>query len=50
MSFVHPLLLGGLMLVSIPVLIHLIMQQKPKQVLFPAFRFLRCLLWMRKRF
>ena len=40
MGFVHPLLLGGLLLVGIPVLIHLIMQQKPKRLLFPAFRFL----------
>ena len=40
MTFVHPLLLGGLLLVSIPVLIHLILQQKPKRLLFPAFRFL----------
>jgi hypothetical protein len=41
MSFIHPLLLGGLLLVGIPVLIHLIMQQKPKHLLFPAFRFLQ---------
>ncbi|OAI45880.1 hypothetical protein AYO44_02475 [Planctomycetaceae bacterium SCGC AG-212-F19] len=40
MSFVHPLLLGGLLLVGLPVLIHLIMQQKPKRLSFPAFRFL----------
>src|SRR5947209_6156065 len=40
MTFVHPLLLGGLLLVGIPVLIHLIMQQKPKHLPFPAFRFL----------
>src|SRR5205807_10520282 len=40
MSFVHPLLLGGLLLIGIPVLIHLIMQQKPKRLPFPAFRFL----------
>src|SRR4030088_2359514 len=40
MSFVHPLLLGGLLLVGIPVLLHLIMRQKPKHLLFPAFRFL----------
>jgi hypothetical protein len=40
MSFVHPLLLGGLLLVAVPVLIHLIMQQKPKRLTFPAFRFL----------
>ena len=41
MSFVHPLLLGGLLLVGIPVLIHLIMQQKPKRLRFPALRFLQ---------
>src|SRR5262245_39634592 len=40
MGFVHPLLLGGLLLVGVPVLIHLIMQQKPKHLPFPAFRFL----------
>src|SRR5262249_7884423 len=41
MTFVHPLLLGGLLLVGIPVVLHLIMQQKPKHMMFPAFRFLR---------
>src|SRR5947209_15626545 len=40
MTFVHPLLLGGLLLVGIPILLHLIMQQKPKHLPFPAFRFL----------
>jgi hypothetical protein len=40
MTFVHPLLLGGLALVGIPVLIHLLMRQKPKRLPFPAFRFL----------
>jgi hypothetical protein len=40
MTFIHPLLLAGLLLAGIPVLIHLIMQQKPKHLLFPAFRFL----------
>jgi hypothetical protein len=40
MTFVHPLLLGGLLLVGVPVLIHLIMRQKPKPLPFPAFRFL----------
>jgi hypothetical protein len=40
MTFIHPLLLAGLVLAGIPVLIHLIMQQKPKHLLFPAFRFL----------
>src|SRR5438105_13759480 len=40
MSFVFPLLLGGLTLVGVPILLHLIMRQKPKQLPFPAFRFL----------
>jgi hypothetical protein len=40
MTFVFPFLLGGLVLVGIPVLIHLIMRQKPKSLPFPAFRFL----------
>lgn len=40
MTFVHPLLLGGLLLAGIPILLHLIMRQKPKRLPFPAFRFL----------
>jgi hypothetical protein len=40
MSFVFPLLLGGLALAGVPILLHLIMRQKPKQLPFPAFRFL----------
>jgi len=40
MTFIFPLLLGGLALAGIPVLLHLIMRQKPKHLLFPAFRFL----------
>jgi hypothetical protein len=41
MTFVHPLLLGGLLLVGVPVLLHLIVRQKPKHLLFPAFQLLR---------
>jgi hypothetical protein len=41
MTFVHPLLLGGLLLVGVPVLIHLMMRQKPKRLRFPALRFLQ---------
>jgi hypothetical protein len=41
MTFIHPLLLGGLALVGIPVVLHLIMRQQPKHLIFPAFRFLR---------
>lgn len=40
MSFVFPILLGGLVLVGIPVLLHLLHRQKPRTLRFPAFRFL----------
>jgi hypothetical protein len=40
MSFVFPVLLGGLVVLGVPILLHLIMRQKPKQLPFPAFRFL----------
>ena len=41
MTFIYPLLLGGLAAVGLPVLLHLLMRQKPKHLLFPAFRFLQ---------
>jgi Aerotolerance regulator N-terminal len=41
MGFTHAYLLAGLVLVGVPVLVHLIMRQKPRQLSFPAFRFLR---------
>jgi Aerotolerance regulator N-terminal/von Willebrand factor type A domain len=40
MTFVYPLLLGGLLLAGLPVLLHFLIRQKPKTLLFPAFRFL----------
>src|SRR5881227_373961 len=40
MTFVFPALLGGLLLAGVPILLHLIMRQKPKTLSFPAFRFL----------
>jgi hypothetical protein len=40
MEFILGPMLIGLVLVGIPVLLHLIMRQKPKHLLFPAFRFL----------
>lgn len=40
MTVVFPILLGGLALAAIPVLLHLIMRQKPRRLSFPAFRFL----------
>ncbi len=41
MTFIHGYLLAGLLLVGIPILVHLIMRQKPKLLPFPAFRFLK---------
>src|SRR4051794_37212495 len=41
MTFIHPILLGGLILVGLPVVLHLIMRQQPKRLIFPAFRFLQ---------
>ncbi len=40
MSFLYPLLLGGLAAAAAPVLLHLLLKQQPKLVKFPAFRFL----------
>jgi hypothetical protein len=41
MTFIHGYLLGGLLLTGLPVLLHLVMRQKPRHLQFPAFRFLR---------
>src|SRR3954468_10586708 len=41
MTFIHGYLLGGLLLAGVPVLLHLLMRQKPRRVRFPAFRFLK---------
>lgn len=41
MTFIHGYLLTGLVLVGAPILLHLIMRQKPRHLQFPAFRFLR---------
>jgi hypothetical protein len=40
MTFTFPLLLGGLLAIGIPIALHLLLRQKPKTILFPAFRFL----------
>jgi hypothetical protein len=40
MSFVFPIILGGLITAGVPILLHLIMRQKPRTLQFPAFRFL----------
>ena len=41
MEFLNIYLLGGLVLLGAPVLVHLMMRQKPRRLSFPAFRFLR---------
>ena len=41
MDFSHRYLLLGLLLAGVPVLLHLLMRQKPKRLPFPAFRFLK---------
>ncbi len=41
MTFIHGYLLAGLLLAGVPVLLHLILRQKPRSLQFPAFRFLR---------
>ena len=40
MTFVYPLLLGGLLLAGVPVLLHFLIRKRPRTLLFPAFRFL----------
>jgi Aerotolerance regulator N-terminal len=40
MTFLHFYLLGGLALVGVPILVHLVTREKPRHVRFPAFRFL----------
>lgn len=41
MSLIHPAILWGLSLVSIPVILHFLLRSKPKKYLFPALRFIR---------
>jgi hypothetical protein len=38
MSLLHPVLLGLLGLAAVPVILHFLMRQKPKRLLFPALR------------
>ncbi len=41
MAFVNLSLVLGTMLVGIPIMLHLVMRQKPKQLVFPAVRFIQ---------
>lgn len=40
-TFVSPLLLTGGLLIGIPIVLHLVMRERPKHLIFPALRFLR---------
>ncbi len=41
MAFVNASLLFGTLLVGVPILLHLVMRQQPKQLIFPALRFIK---------
>jgi hypothetical protein len=41
LTFLTPLMLAGAMLVAAPIILHLIMRQQPKHLVFPALRFIR---------
>lgn len=41
MTLLHPALLLGLGLVALPVIVHLLMRQKPKKLVFPALQLLQ---------
>ena len=40
-SSMHAILIAGIAMVGLPVLLHLIMKQQPKKLVFPALRFLQ---------
>jgi len=41
MGFLTPALLGGIALVALPVLLHLVMRRQPRKLVFPALQFVR---------
>ncbi len=41
MSFLHLSLIGGLAVVTVPILLHLFGQRQPQLIDFPALRFVR---------
>ncbi|MBN2295530.1 MAG: BatA domain-containing protein [Pirellulales bacterium] len=41
MTFVTPLLLAGAAFIAVPIVLHLIMRQKPREIEFPALRLVR---------
>jgi hypothetical protein len=41
MGFLTPALLGGIALIAIPIALHLVMRRQPKELVFPALRFVK---------
>jgi hypothetical protein len=41
LTFLTPLMLAGAVLVAAPIVLHLVMRQQPKHLVFPALRFIR---------
>src|SRR6266496_773595 len=41
LTFLTPLMLAGAALVAAPIILHLVMRQQPKHLIFPALRFIR---------
>jgi hypothetical protein len=41
LTFLTPAILGGIALVAVPIVLHLVMRQVPKRLVFPAVRFIR---------
>ena len=41
MTFVNPFLLSGIALIGVPILLHLLMRQKPRHLEFPALRLVK---------
>lgn len=41
MSFVTPALLGGILLIGLPIVLHLVMRREPQKLVFPALRFVQ---------
>src|SRR5947209_6759097 len=41
LTFLSPIILAGAALIAVPIVLHLVMRQVPKRLVFPAVRFLR---------
>jgi hypothetical protein len=41
MGFLTPALLAGIGLIAVPIILHLVMRRQPKQLMFPALRFVK---------